>query len=156
RKFQQAHRLAVTGVVNGKTVNALLAAVNADSGNALAANGSGGSALTIHKQSTTTDPTDKPTLVKRDGGSKHLGEPTLRPGMHGHDVRVLQGYLTLVGYPTNVDGAYGPATKANVLSFQQAHGMNANGVVTYSQTLVLRQAVAAALASGPVGKARIN
>ncbi len=156
KKFQKRHRLAVNGIVGRGFVNALTATVTADSGNALAANGSGGSALTIHKQTTTTDPTDKPTFVRQDGGSRHLGERTLHPGMHGHDVRVLQGYLTLVGYPTTVDGSYGPATKANVLKFQLAHDMKANAIVTYSETLVLREAVAAVLASGPVGKARIN
>ena len=76
--------------------------------------------------------------------------------MKGHDVRVLQGYLTLAGLPTTVDGAYGPSTKANVIQFQLAHAMKGNGVFTYAESLVLRQAVAAALASGPVGKARIN
>lgn len=118
--------------------------------NALAASGNGGSALAIHKQSKSTDPTDIP-VVKQNGGSAHLGNRTLRPGMHGHDVRVLQGYLSLVGFPTSVDGSYGPATKANVLAFQKAHQMKANGVVTFPETLVLRQAVATALASAPVG-----
>ena len=60
------------------------------------------------QQTTKTDPTDNPTVVKQNGGSQHLGERTLRPGMNGHDVRVLQGYLTLVGLPTAVDGDYGP------------------------------------------------
>ncbi len=156
KKFQSSHQLTVNGVVGRGFVKALTATVNADSGNALTAGGSGGSALTIHKQTATTDPTDKPTFVKQDGGSQHLGERTLRPGMHGHDVRVLQGYLTLVGYPTTVDGSYGPATKANVVKFQLAHDMKANAIFPYSETLVLREAVAAVLASGPVGKARIN
>ena len=31
--------------------------------------------------------------------------------MRGHDVRVLQGYLTLAGYPTSVDGDFGAGTK---------------------------------------------
>jgi peptidoglycan hydrolase-like protein with peptidoglycan-binding domain len=128
--------------------------------NALAAGGSGGSALAIHKQSKSTDPTDVP-IVQQNGGSAHLGNRTLRPGMHGHDVRVLQGYLSMVGFPTTVDGSYGPATKAKVLAFQQTHSMKANGVVTFAETLVLRQAVAAVLASGPVtsgpvSRARIN
>ena len=130
--------------------------------NALAASGTGGSALAIHKQTKSTDPTDVP-VVQQNGGSAHLGNRTLRPGMHGHDVRVLQGYLSMVGFPTAVDGSYGPATKSKVLAFQQAHEMKANGVVTFAETVVLRQAVAAVLASsppvtssGPVGKARIN
>ncbi|MGI8505777.1 MAG: peptidoglycan-binding protein [Solirubrobacteraceae bacterium] len=101
-----------------------------------------------------TDPTS--TTVKQDGGSEHLGERPLRQGMHGHDVRVLQGYLTLVGYPTGVDGQFGPATKVNVIKFAQAHSLIADGVVTYADTLVLRQAVALALAGGAVSKATID
>ncbi len=95
-------------------------------------------------------------MTHQNGGSQHLGQRTLRPGMKGHDVRVLQGYLTLVGLPTAVDGSYGPSTKANVIQFQLAHGMKGNAVFTYAESLILRQAVAGALASGPVGKARIN
>ena len=71
-----------------------------------------------------------------NGGSQHLGERTLRQGMKGHDVRVLQGYLTLAGYPTAVDGDFGPATKANVIKFESANGLNANGVVTYAESQV--------------------
>ncbi|MGH3260661.1 MAG: peptidoglycan-binding domain-containing protein, partial [Trebonia sp.] len=79
------------------------------------------------------------------------------PGMSGHDVRVLQGYLTLAGYPTAVDGSYGSATKAHVITFQQAKGLSpANGTVTYAETLVLRQAVAAELTGGAVSDATLN
>ncbi len=94
--------------------------------------------------------------VHPGGGSEHLGDRTLRPGMRGHDVRVLQGYLTLVGFPTNVDGDFGSSTEANVVKFQQAHAMTADGVVTYSVQLTLRQDVAQALAGGTVSKATIN
>jgi peptidoglycan hydrolase-like protein with peptidoglycan-binding domain len=88
--------------------------------------------------------------VKQDGGSQHLGERTLRQGMQGHDVRVLQGYLTVVGYPTNIDGSFGPTTKTNVIAFEQAHGLSANGIVTYNDQVVLRQTVAQTQVSSPV------
>jgi len=99
-----------------------------------------------------------PTIgpVATDGGSQHLGERTLRQGMNGHDVRVLQGYLTVAGFPTNVDGQFGPTTKANVIKFQQAHAMTADGVVTYPVQLALRETVAQAPVSATVGKATIN
>ncbi|MGB9184737.1 MAG: peptidoglycan-binding domain-containing protein [Solirubrobacteraceae bacterium] len=94
--------------------------------------------------------------VNRDGGSQHLGERTLRPGMQGHDVRVLQGYLTLAGYPTPVDGSYGAGTQANVLKFELAHSLRVSPVFNYADSLVLRQAVVLAVAGGTVGKATIN
>ena len=95
--------------------------------------------------------------VAQDGGSQHLGERTLHQGMKGHDVRVLQGYLTLAGFPTAVDGDFGAGTKANVVKFEDANGLTDNGVVTYAQSQVLRQVVAKAMtATGPVGKATLN
>lgn len=94
--------------------------------------------------------------VTRDGGSAHLGERTIRPGMSGHDVRVLQSYLTMAGYATPVDGNYGPTTQSSVIGFQAAHNLKANGVVTYADSLVLRQAVVTAMAGGAVGTATIN
>ena len=92
------------------------------------------------------------------GDSKHLGDRTLRPGMSGHDVRVLQSYLTIVGYPTTVDGVFGPTTKAHVIAFQRANHFTPNGVVTRAVELKLRALVAAASRSrsGPVGHATIS
>jgi peptidoglycan hydrolase-like protein with peptidoglycan-binding domain len=113
-----------------------------------------------HSKAQTADPVDpsSPVLapVAQDGGSSHLGERTLKMGMRGHDVRVLQGYLTVAGYPTSIDGDFGPGTKVNAVNFESAHALTANGVVTYGQTRVLRQVVATALAGGAVTKATIN
>ncbi len=64
--------------------------------------------------------------------------------MTGHDVRVLQDFLTLAGFPTNVDGSFGATTKRNVIAFQRAKGITPNGVVTFAVNRVLRAAVAAA------------
>jgi peptidoglycan hydrolase-like protein with peptidoglycan-binding domain len=150
RSFERINDLVVNGIVNAQFVKLLRKQLPTANGS-----GSGGVGLTVGKQSTNTDPTDTPTVIKQNGGSQHLGERTLRPGMRGHDVRVLQGYLTLAGFPANVDGAFGPATKASVVRFQLAHGMKANGIVTYPETLVLRKAVSTALAGGRVGKATI-
>jgi peptidoglycan hydrolase-like protein with peptidoglycan-binding domain len=130
--------------------------------------GLGGSAKPKAKKShrskktvkTTADPTDvnDPVMapVVQDGGSQHLGERTLKQGMSGHDVRVLQGYLTVAGYPTTIDGAFGPTTKTNVVAFETAQGLTADGVMTYAQSRVLREMVAKALAGGAVTKATIN
>jgi peptidoglycan hydrolase-like protein with peptidoglycan-binding domain len=147
RGFETSQGLKANGVASARVISTLKSVVVTDAPTAFAASGSGGGALAIHKQSKTTDPTDIP-VVKQNGGSAHLGNRTLRPGLKGHDVRVLQGYLTLVGYATTVDGDYGPATKRSVLAFQTAHDMTANGIVTYSETVVLREAVASSRAGG--------
>jgi peptidoglycan hydrolase-like protein with peptidoglycan-binding domain len=117
---------------------------------------SGGSALTSSRQTIKTDPSERPTVIKRNGGTQHLGQRTLHPGMHGHDVRVLQSYLTLAGFPTSIDGRYGPKTKHSVMGFQAAHAMIPNGAFTYAESLVLRQVVSTTLATPPLGDARIN
>ena len=88
----------------------------------------------------------------------HLGDRTLCQGMHGHDVRVLQQYLTFAGFPTSVDGSFGAATERHVIQFQRAQKLKSNGVVTYSVQELLREAVKAVQASPPPpgGTVQIN
>jgi peptidoglycan hydrolase-like protein with peptidoglycan-binding domain len=71
-----------------------------------------------------------------------LGQRTLQQGMRGSDVRALQRELSTTGYPTAVDGSFGAATRRSVEYFQQDNGIRANGVVTYQESLVLRELVA--------------
>lgn len=111
--------------------------------------GDGGS--TSAKTTTTSDSSPSPT-----GDSKHLGDRTLREGMSGHDVRVLQAYLTTAGFGVTVDGGFGPATLQAVLGFQRARNMKANGVVTRSVELALRKDVATVDATPATGTTRIN
>jgi peptidoglycan hydrolase-like protein with peptidoglycan-binding domain len=158
RRFEKEYGLRVDGVATSSVVRELKAALSAGGASTY---GSGGSGIGFPTASGTATKksakqlTDTP-VVTQDGGSQHLGERTLRQGMKGHDVRVLQSYLTLVGYATNVDGSFGPGTKFNVMQFEQSHLLAADGVVTYGVQVVLRQAVAQALAGGAVGKATIN
>jgi peptidoglycan hydrolase-like protein with peptidoglycan-binding domain len=100
----------------------------------------------------------------------HLGDRTLKQGMQGRDVRVLQDYLTRVGFQTMVDGDFGPGTARSVRAFQRANGLKPNAVVTRSVSKVLRASVAKAQQSnggptgnpgpigspGPVGKGTLN
>jgi peptidoglycan hydrolase-like protein with peptidoglycan-binding domain len=90
------------------------------------------------------------------GDSRHLGDRVLREGMTGHDVRVLQDFLTRVGFGTSIDGDFGPATKANVVAFQRSANMAPNGVVTISVEKALRSAVAKIQTDPPMGTTRIN
>jgi peptidoglycan hydrolase-like protein with peptidoglycan-binding domain len=166
-RFEHENGLAATGRVGRSFLRVLdrqliarsITAV-ADSGSAGGNGGNGGSAMGSGSSSSSSSSSSSTssTTVRQDGGSQHLGERTLRQGMHGHDVRVLQGYLTLAGVPTVVDGQFGSGTKRNVVRWERAQGLRANGVVTYSQSVALRSAVAKtqATTSAAAGKATIN
>jgi peptidoglycan hydrolase-like protein with peptidoglycan-binding domain len=179
--FERKYHLPANGVVSAAVARQLLLVVSSGSGaTTAAANGgtnSGGTGMGVSTAksktkskkkattptNTTADPTsvlgDNPVLapVVQDGGSQHLGERTLKPGMKGHDVRVLQSYLTLAGFPTDVDGDFGPTTSTNVVKFEQANGLATNDVMTYAQSQVLRQVVAKTITStGPVSTATLN
>jgi peptidoglycan hydrolase-like protein with peptidoglycan-binding domain len=107
-------------------------------------------AVTRRTAKKTTDQTTLP------GDSKHLGDRVLREGMSGHDVRVLQDYLTIAGFPTSIDGDFGPITKSNVIAFQRSQNMTANGVVTVPVEKTLRAVVAKIDSDPPTGTTRIN
>jgi cell wall-associated NlpC family hydrolase len=91
--------------------------------------------------------------ASQTGDSAHLGDRVLWPGMSGHDVRVLQQYLTFAGFQTTITGKFGPSTRQSVIAFQRAHHFRATGVVSVAVAHALRSAVAASL---PQGAARIN
>lgn len=74
--------------------------------------------------------------------SQHLGQRTLREGMTGHDVRVLQDFLTRAGFSTPVLGTFGPQTEANVKRFERHYQLRANGVVNSRFVTKLRAIVA--------------
>jgi peptidoglycan hydrolase-like protein with peptidoglycan-binding domain len=171
RQFEQKFRLPVNGVAGRQVAEEMLGALStvsatSDASGGASLSGLGNAVLSTSKNSSSNNKGKgkkgskraKTDVVAQTGGSQHLGQRTLHQGMQGHDVRVLQGYLTLVGYATGVDGSFGPATKQNVIAFQNAHGLPATGVVTYSVQQLLRQVVAQALASspGPAGTATIN
>jgi peptidoglycan hydrolase-like protein with peptidoglycan-binding domain len=156
-RFQRFYRLKGTGVADQHTVAVLRKVDKIDAAASDSQAGAGAVKVQTRRQhakrGVTNDltklVTSNPVLapVKRNGGSAHLGNRVLHPGMHGHDVRVLQAYLTIDGYPTTVDGDYGPATKANVESWQSANNVKDNGVFTYADSRKLRQDVAKAEAN---------
>jgi peptidoglycan hydrolase-like protein with peptidoglycan-binding domain len=86
-----------------------------------------------------------------------LGWRVLRPGLQGTDVTILQGYLTIAGFPTSVDGDFGPQTGDSVAAYKRAHDLTpANDVAgpSFDQSLVA--AISAYEADVPTGKSRIN
>jgi peptidoglycan hydrolase-like protein with peptidoglycan-binding domain len=103
RRLQRAHHLVVDGVVGPDAVKALrtLAARRA----------------AAHSQDA------------QGGSSQHLGGRTLKKGMKGQDVRVLQDFLTRAGFATPIAGVFGPQTLDNVKRFERAHGLTVDGIV---------------------------
>jgi peptidoglycan hydrolase-like protein with peptidoglycan-binding domain len=139
RRFQRAHHMTVDGVVGSGTSRALRTIA----------------ARRAHAQE----------HADQGGGgdSEHMGDRTLKKGMRGHDVRVLQDYLSRTGVTTPVDGVFGPGTKSNVKRFQRAHGLTADGVVGSATVQSLRGLAeggsagdTGAPADAPVGHARLR
>jgi peptidoglycan hydrolase-like protein with peptidoglycan-binding domain len=73
----------------------------------------------------------------------HFGDRTLSTGSTGHDVKVLQSWLTHMGFTTSIDGSFGRNTRWNVRRFEQAKGLRVNGVLTPADAQVMRGAMAA-------------
>lgn len=58
--------------------------------------------------------------------------------MRGHDVRVLQGYLSKIGLRTKVDGQYGPKTTRGVRTWERRTIREIDGKVTSDDAQALR------------------
>jgi hypothetical protein len=85
-----------------------------------------------------------------------FGDHVLRTGDRGREVRVLQRWLTLTGFPTTVDGHFGRRTRLAVRRYERANGQKVNGWVSREQAQGLRArayAARAAKAVAPVGAA---
>ncbi len=121
---------------------------------ALAASGGASASGSSAATATTADGHHYP------GDSRHLGDRVLHEGMSGHDVRVLQDFLTRAGFPTPIVGNFGPYTLHQVLAFQHKHHLQPTGVVTYKVSVSLRMVAAGVQrsleGSGPVGHAYIR
>jgi cell wall-associated NlpC family hydrolase len=72
-----------------------------------------------------------------------FGQRTLSTGSSGHDVKVLQSWLTHMGFTTSIDGSFGRNTRWNVRRFEQAKGLHVNGVLTPVDARVMRRAMSA-------------
>jgi cell wall-associated NlpC family hydrolase len=72
-----------------------------------------------------------------------FGQRTLHTGSAGHDVRVLQSWLTKMGFRTGIDGEFGRNTRWNLRRFEQAKKLAINGILTPDDAAVMRRAMAA-------------
>jgi peptidoglycan hydrolase-like protein with peptidoglycan-binding domain len=139
RKAGASAVIAAALVVGASSANAATKTQPASGGAAMAA--------TIKTAGTLTKPST----------AHELGSRMLREGLHGTDVEILQGYLTIAGYPTSVDGDFGPDTAASVAAFKAAHAIApANGVAGQSFDKQLEVAISAYEADVPTAKATIN
>ena len=55
-----------------------------------------------------------------------FGDRTLHTGSSGHDVKVLQSWLSHMGFATGVDGSFGRNTRWNLRRFEQAKHLRIN------------------------------
>jgi len=85
-----------------------------------------------------TDVSRVPAPVPNDGvgdGLQGVAHATPNPsealslGSQGPNVRTVQIRLAILGYPTLVDGVWGPATQRRVLAFQRASGLTVDGII---------------------------
>jgi hypothetical protein len=68
-----------------------------------------------------------------------FGNSALRRGSRGHDVKVLQSWLTHLGYRTTIDGVYGAHTLRSVRRFEHHEQIRIDGVVSTSEERLLRK-----------------
>ncbi len=65
----------------------------------------------------------------------------LLPGQRGHDVKMLQDFLSRAGQPTGLDGVFGGATGRAVRGFERAQRLPVNTTVTPVLVKALRDVV---------------
>ena len=88
------------------------------------------------------------TLAGASTAFARFGDVPLRQGSRGHDVKVLQSWLDHLGYPTLVDGDFGPGTARSVRRFERHEGLRVDGAMETSEEALLRKRMKA-LATRP-------
>ncbi|UTI63357.1 peptidoglycan-binding protein [Paraconexibacter antarcticus] len=122
RRFQKAAGLEASGAAGKKTIAALRSA--APSGGAARYGGSGS--------------------ATGSSSAKSLGDRIpLRPGMSGHDVKVLQDFLGRAGFTATVDGEFGDGTLTALKAFEAANTLAVDELVDRADIDVLRGLVRA-------------
>lgn len=93
-------------------------------------------------------------LVTSTAQAAALGRRTLRQGMSGQDVRVLQDFLTRAGFATPIGGDFGPITLGNVKKFEKRHDLGVDGVVDAAFVAKIREIADPVSVTG--GRARVK
>lgn len=133
KAFQQANGLTADGIAGSGTQNKL------NSGNA------------VVSQSGTVAETEENT----GSGSSTGTLSTLRYGDRSDEVRVLQQYLSDLGYlSTSPDGQFGSGTERAVKLFQEANGLTADGIAGMGTLSILYGGDAVEYANTLAGRLR--
>jgi peptidoglycan hydrolase-like protein with peptidoglycan-binding domain len=169
RGFERRYHLAVDGIAGPGFMHALstiraydLAAVDRPLNGAVTSDASttGGSGLTGVPTSPPTRRRAATHLATPTGGNlpnRRYGSRVLHRGTIGTDVEDLQNYLTLAGYSTSVDGAFGPLTRRSVVRFQRASHLRATGVVGHGEEMRIQREVTKAVpTTASSGQATLN
>jgi peptidoglycan hydrolase-like protein with peptidoglycan-binding domain len=86
------------------------------------------------------------------GDDRWLGIRRLAVGTRGHDVRLLQGELTKLGYAASTDGQFGPKTRTSVRLFEHAAGLSVDGVISTKEARTLKRIAKTGREAGAVSK----
>jgi hypothetical protein len=89
-------------------------------------------------------------LAAAPAARAQFGDKPLRMGARGHDVKVLQSWLTRMGFDTSVDGVFGSGTRRAVRRFERHEQLRVDGVVSRSEEALMRRRIGA-LVSAPAG-----
>src|SRR5919108_1232324 len=87
--------------------------------------------------------------ITADAAAAGYATRTLQVGSSGSDVRALQRYLDRAGYDTVPDGAFGPATRRSVMSFERAEQRRVNGRASRAEQRMVRARASAAAPDEP-------
>jgi peptidoglycan hydrolase-like protein with peptidoglycan-binding domain len=77
----------------------------------------------------TPEPTDEPTDEPSPTPYEVPDWPLFRNGDTGPEVTAIQHLLRSHSYNVSVDGIFGPQTRQQVIAFQNANGLGADGIV---------------------------
>lgn len=84
---------------------------------------------------------DRRRRSSRSSEDYNFGERTLSRGDRGRDVRVLQSWLTHLGFATTVDGVFGRGTEERVERYERWTDIRTDGKVSEAQARLMRRQV---------------
>jgi cell wall-associated NlpC family hydrolase len=89
-----------------------------------------------------------------------FGDRPLSAGASGHEVRVLQSWLSLQGFATPVDGSFGRRTARALKRFERRNGLRVDGKLSVAEARRLRELIEGDAAppptAAPTGRATLN